>query len=81
MVKTALSNVRFVPKADIGLQRHMPGYIVPALRPDCSNEVCSFLFGGMPSVRRPLVDDVRQLLAKVSDVWFGQALKTKRVPV
>jgi hypothetical protein len=73
VVKTALSNVRFVPKADIGLQRPMRGYIVPALRPYCSNEVCSFLFGGMPSVRRQL--------AKVSDVWFGQALKTKRVPV
>ena len=51
----------------------MRGYIVAALRPDCSNEVCSFLFGGKPSVRRQLVDDVRQLLAKVVRclVWSG----------
>jgi hypothetical protein len=40
-------------------QKPMRGYIVPALRPDCSNKVRSFLLGGKPSVRRQLVDDVR----------------------
>jgi len=43
------------------------------------NEVCSFLFGGKQSVRRQLVDDVRQLLAKVVRclVWSGAEDETR----
>ncbi len=63
-VSRACRNVRFVPKGDIRLIEQCAGIAVLALRLNRSDETRRFPLGREPSVRRQLVDDLGQLVAK-----------------